>query len=102
MAKKIMVRLENADIIVYEGHDDTAQKLQTKIGIHANDFDDFEALFEHKVDQRCYYWFTESEFEQAQDDLENTTKLVPLDESAFLYEISDNNEPFEITLEEEE
>ncbi len=101
MSKKIKVRLEDADIIVYEGHDDTAQKLQTKIGIHANDFHDYELLFEHEVDQRCYYWFTESEFKEVIDTLDNTSNLYPLDDGAFIYEMSDNNEPFEITLDEE-
>jgi len=108
MSKKIKVRLENVDLIIHEGIDSTAQRTSTRIGVHADDFDNDDphtvnwsyCLFEHEVDQRVYWWFTESEFKEVSNQLADTSNLYPLDNGAFIYEMSDNNEPFEITLEE--
>tara|TARA_R100000935_G_scaffold325_1_gene989 strand:+ start:489 stop:824 length:336 start_codon:yes stop_codon:yes gene_type:complete len=108
MSKKIKVRLENVDLIIHEGIDSTAQRTSTRIGVHADDFDNDDphtvnwsyCLFEHEVDQRVYWWFTESEFKEVSNQLADTSNLYPLDNGTFIYEMSDNNEPFEITLEE--
>ena len=101
MSKKIKVRLEDVDLILHEEVDSTAQRTSTKIGVLLDDFDDYELLFEHEADQKVYHWFTETEFKEVIDTLDNTSNLFPLDDGAFIYEMSDNNEPFEITLDEE-
>jgi len=98
---KIKVRFENVDLIIYEGTEDT-HKLLTRVGVLPDDFDDDELLFEHTVDQAVYYWFTESEFKKAIGVLNTTHKLYPLDDGAFIYEMTNDNKPFEITLEESE
>lgn len=96
---KIKVRIEDVDLIIYEGTWDTT-KQTTKIGVLPDDFEDDELIFEHDIDQTVYYWFTESEFTKAIDMLTNTHKLYPLDDGAFIYDMSNDDEPFEITLEE--
>ena len=101
---KIKVRFEDVDLIIYEGTWDTT-KLLTRVGVLPDDFDDsdnYELLFEHEVDQAVYYWFTESEFKEAIDMLTNTHKLCPLDDGVFIYEMTNDNKPFEITLKESE
>ena len=111
MSKKIKVRLEDVDLIlpvyniISEEVDNALQRTSTKIGVFPNGFDednDHELLFEHEVDQRVYYWFTESEFKEVIDTLDNTSNLYPLDDGAFIYEMTNDNKPFEITLEESE
>ena len=102
MSKKIKVRLEDADLILHEEVDSTAQRTSTKIGVLLDDFDDYELLFEHEVDQQVYYWFTESEFKEAIDMLTNTNKLYPLQDIELIYEMTNDNKPFEITLKESE
>ena len=101
---KVKVRFEDVDLIIYEGTWDTT-KLLTRVGVLPDDFDDsdnYELLFEHEVDQAVYYWFTESEFKKAIGVLNTTHKLYPLDDGAFIYEMTNDNKPFEITLEESE
>ena len=101
---KIKVRFEDVDLIIYEGTWDTT-KLLTRVGVLPDDFDDsanYELLFEHEVDQAVYYWFTESDFKKAIGVLNTTHKLYPLDDGAFIYEMTNDNKPFEITLEESE
>tara|TARA_R110000772_G_scaffold50339_1_gene115722 strand:+ start:450 stop:779 length:330 start_codon:yes stop_codon:yes gene_type:complete len=101
---KIKVRMEDVDLIIFEGTWDTT-KQTTRVGVLPDDFDDsdnYELLFEHEVDQKVYYWFTEFEFKKAIDMLTNTHKLYPLDDGAFIYEMTNDNKPFEITLEESE
>ena len=102
MSKKIKVRLEDVDLILHEEVDSTAQRTSTKIGVLLDDFDDYELLFEHEVDQQVYYWFTESEFKEAIDMLTNTNKLYPLQDIELIYEMTNDNKPFEITLKESE
>ena len=105
MTKTLNVRLEDVELILYESLDGmgngSANKLSTKVGIHPDDFDDHELLFDHWVDGKCYWWFTESEFKEAIRQLSDTHDLYPLDNDVFIYEMSDNDEPIEITLEEE-
>lgn len=101
---KIKVRMEDVDLIIYEGAEHTA-KLSTRIGVVSDDFDasdNYELLFEHEVDQQVYYWFTESEFKEAIDMLTNTNKLYPLQDIELIYEMTNDNKPFEITLKESE
>ena len=104
---KVKVRFENVDLIIYEGTWDTT-KLLTKVGVLPDDFDNYELLFEHEVDQAVYYWFTESEFKKAIGVLNTTHKLYPLlwysfvDDIELIYKMTNDNEPFEITLKESE
>jgi len=99
---KVKVRIENVDLIIYEGTEDT-HKLLTRVGVVSDDFDasdNYELLFEHEVDQQVYYWFTESEFKEAIGVLNTTHKLYLLDDGVFIYEMTNDNKPFEITLKE--
>ena len=98
---KIKVRFEDVDLIIYEGTWDTT-KLLTRVGVLPDDFDNYELLFEHEVDQAVYYWFTESEFEKAMYVLNTTHKLYPLEDIELIYKMTNDNKPFEITLEESE
>jgi hypothetical protein len=49
MTKTLNVRLEDVELILYESLDDMdnglARKFSTKVGIHPDDFEDFDALF---------------------------------------------------------
>jgi hypothetical protein len=91
MTKTLNVRLEDVELILYESLDGmgngSANKLSTKVGIHPDDFED-HALFEHWVDGKCYWWFTESEFKEAIRQLSDTHDLYPLDNDD---EMSDND-----------
>jgi len=101
MTKTLNVRLEEVELIFYESLDGTANRMSSKVGVHPDDFEDFDALFDHWVDSKVYWWFTESEFKEASEQLFSTRDLFPLDNGVFIYEMTNNVEPIEITLEEE-
>jgi hypothetical protein len=94
------VKLEEVELIFYESLDGSANKISSKVGVHPDDFDDFDALFDHWVDGKVYWWFTESEFKEASEQLFSSRDLFPLDNGVFIYEMTNNNEPIEITLED--
>jgi hypothetical protein len=58
------------------------------------------SFVDHWVDGKVYWWFTESEFKEASEQLFSSRDLFPLDNGVFIYEMTNNNEPIEITLED--
>jgi len=100
MTTSLTIKLEEVELIFYESLDGSANKMSSKVGVHPDDFDDFDALFDHWVDGKVYWWFTESEFKEASEQLFSTRDLFPLDNGVFIYEMTNSNEPIEITLED--
>jgi hypothetical protein len=100
MTTSLTVKLEEVELIFYESLDGSANKISSKVGVHPDDFEDFDALFDHWVDGKVYWWFTESEFKEASEQLFSTRDLFPLDNGVFIYEMTNSNEPIEITLED--
>jgi len=99
MIKKYKVKIENAELVQYEGSSELTRS-SNKVGVLLNDFDDdaYELLFEHELDQQVYYWLTELEFKKAIDVVSNASKLYQLDKGTFIYGMTSDSQPFEITL----
>jgi len=96
---KINVRIEEVEIIFYESLYNSMHKIYAKVGIFPDGFEEFDALYEQEIDEGVYWWFSEVEFEQVIERVCNTSKLYPLDNEEFIYAVSNDNKPFEITLE---
>mgnify|MGYP001595612507 CR=1 FL=1 len=109
MIKKYKVKIEDVELVRYEGSSDLTKSCN-KVGVLLSDFEDdaYELLeeilmnveFKHEVDQQVYYWLTELEYKKAIDVVSNSSKLYPLDNGTFIYDMTNYNQPFEITLEE--
>ena len=82
------IRIEDVQIMTPEN---TLLTIPAKVGVHPDNFNDFDVLFEHPIDEQCYFWFTETEYSQALQNLP-----YELDQGMFITEMSNNNKPFNL------
>ena len=100
------VRIETADLLVvsktarFERH---YERKLVRVGIHPDNKDFGTQVQECNtgLDNMIYYWFSESEFAEVQEHLDDENKGTFLLEAitaeyTLILDVSDNNEPFEI------
>ena len=98
--KMIKVRLEDVGLIMYEA-DGTPYEMSSMVGVYEDGFEDrdFDALFNCYLDEKCYRWFSESEYRDILNKLSNAF-LYPLDDGEFIAELSDSGILMNIKLRE--
>ena len=82
-----MVRIEDVQI----KNTVDSYEISAKVGVHPDNFNDFDVLFEHPIDEQCYYWFSETEYSQALQNLP-----YELDQGMVITKMSNNNKPFNL------
>tara|TARA_R100001530_G_C4292083_1_gene148299 strand:+ start:747 stop:1031 length:285 start_codon:yes stop_codon:yes gene_type:complete len=93
---EISVKIQDATVIYIHSSSNYARKTETKIGILPDNFDKWEKLFDNDIDQKVYYWLTESEFKNAKTILKEN-ELYALSEE-YIFNISNNNKLIEVNL----
>ena len=96
------VRIETADLLVVTSKRHYERK-SVRVGIHPDNKDFGTQVQEcnSALDNTIYYWFSESEFAEVQEHLDDENKGTFLleettEEDTLILDVSDNNEPFEI------
>jgi len=98
------VRIETADLLVVTSKRHYERK-SVRVGIHPDNSHDYEMSqideCSSALDNTIYYWFSESEFAEVQEHLDDENKGTFLleettEEDTLILDVSDNNEPFEI------
>ena len=96
------VRIETADLLVVTSKRHFERK-SVRVGIHPDNKDFGTQVQEcnSALDNTIYYWFSESEFAEVQEHLDDENKGTFLleettEEDTLILDVSDNNEPFEI------
>ena len=96
------VRIETADLLVVTSKRHFERK-SVRVGIHPDNKDFGTQVQEcnSALDNTIYYWFSESEFAEVQEHLDDENKGTFLLEEmpaeyTLILDVSDNNEPFEI------
>ena len=69
---KMKVRIETADLLVFNSYKRNYEKKSVRVGIHPDNKDFGTQVQEcnSALDNTIYYWFSESEFEWLVDELE--------------------------------
>lgn len=104
------VRIETADLLIVENmrsdkYGRHYERKSVRVGIHPDNKDFGTQVQEcnSALDNTIYYWFSESEFAEVQEHLDEKFKFTRVyrleetnEEDTLILDVSDNNEPFEI------